>query len=411
MGDNLFRVLLASIKAKVTPFVTKVKMWTSWNFIRTRVITKIRDFFTSLLDVKPRHKKDYYSVFGWLVSRRLAMAVVVAVGVLSLYYLFSVQKTLTSARTEGIKTYDYDSIMLRFAEERVRIRGKSGYLAYEGDVKNGSVTGYGTLYNREGVVVYQGNFDKNRYQGNGTRYYDNGTLMYTGNFQENLFDGTGRLYRENGSLFYEGEFALGKRDGNGKLYDNGSNLVYTGGFSQDELLYSSLLGKKVSEMADIYKGKRTLYESSQDFVVVLEDIDAMYVGQGDSQSLDDEMAVEQVLVLKDSFGAGGKTFSTIEELKQFFGAEDYEGNSEVTMQEAVAINWMADHRRGFLKSVKMEITSEYDDYFVVEGFDPAYTVYIHSFRKDGLIYTFICQDREDIFSCYSIEKEEGEAGT
>ena len=187
-------------------------------------------------------------------------------------------------------------------------------------MKNGSVTGYGTLYNREGVVVYQGNFDKNRYQGNGTRYYDNGTLMYTGNFQENLFDGTGRLYRENGSLFYEGEFALGKRDGNGKLYDNGSNLVYTGGFSQDELLYSSLLGKKVSEMADIYKGKRTLYESSQDFVVVLEDIDAMYVGQGDSQSLDDEMAVEQVLVLKDSFGAGGKTFSTIEELKQFFGA-------------------------------------------------------------------------------------------
>ena len=73
MGDNLFRVLLASIKAKVTPFVTKVKMWTSWNFIRTRVITKIRDFLTSLLDVKPRHKKDYYSVFGWLVSRRLAM--------------------------------------------------------------------------------------------------------------------------------------------------------------------------------------------------------------------------------------------------------------------------------------------------------------------------------------------------
>ena len=48
---------------------------------------------------------------------------------------------------------------------------------------------------------------------------------------------------------------------------------------------------------------------------------------------------------------------------------------------------------------------------MVEGFDPAYTVYIHSFRKDGLIYTFICQDREDIFSCYSIEKEEGEAGT
>ncbi|MDE6640507.1 MAG: hypothetical protein K2K63_08285 [Acetatifactor sp.] len=409
MGDNLFRVLLTSIKAKVTPLVTKVKMWTSWNFIRTNIIAKIRDFFTSLLDVRPRHKKDYYSVFGWLVSRRLAMAVVVAAGVLSLYYLFSTCKTLTHAGEEGIKTYDYNSVMLRFAEGKVRIRGKSGYLAYEGEVKGGSVTGYGTLYNREGVVVYQGNFDKNRYQGNGTRYYDSGTMMYTGNFQNNLFDGTGRLYRENGSLVYEGEFALGKKDGNGKLYDNGSNLVYSGSFSQDELLYGSLLGKKVSEIADIYKGKRVLYENDRDFAVVLEDIDAMYLGWGDSQSLDDEIVVEQVLVLKSSLGLGGKTFTTIEELKNYFGTEDYEGNSEVTMPEAVAINWMADYQKGFQRKVDMELSSDYDDYFVVEGFDPAYTVYLYSFRKDGLIYTFVCQDRGDTFSFYSIEKDEGGA--
>ena len=210
MGDNLFRVLLASAKAKITPFVTKVKMWTSWNFIRTRGISKIRDFFTALLDVRPRHKRDYYSVFGWLVSKRLAMAVLVVIGVLSIYYLYSIHSTLTSARAEGIKTYDYDSVMLRFADEKVRIRGKSGYLAYEGDVKGGAVTGYGTLYNPAGTVVYQGNFDMNMYQGNGTRYYDSGILMYSGNFQENLFDGNGKLYRENGSLAYEGEFALGR---------------------------------------------------------------------------------------------------------------------------------------------------------------------------------------------------------
>ena len=409
MGDNLCRVLLTSIKAKVTPLVTKVKMWTSWNFIRTNIIAKIRDFFVSLLDVRPRHKKDYYSIFGWLVSRRLAMAVVVAVGVLSLYYLFSACKVLNFDKAEGIKTYDYDSIMLRFADGRVRIRGESGYLAYEGEVKSGSVTGYGTLYNREGVVVYQGYFDKNMYQGNGTRYYDSGTMMYTGNFQNNLFDGTGRLYRENGSLAYEGEFALGKKEGNGKLYDNGSNLVYSGGFSQDELLYGSLLGKKVSEMAHIYTGKRILYEDDRDFAVILEDIDAMYLGWGDSQSLDDEIAVEQVLVLKSSLGMGGKTFTTIEELKGYFGTEDYEGNSEVTMQEAVAINWMADYRNGSQRKVDMELSSDYDDYFVVEGFDPAYTVYLYSFRKDGLIYTFVCQDSGDTFSFYSIEKDEGGA--
>ena len=82
MGDNLFKVLITSAKAKVTPLVTKIKLWTSWNFIRTRLITRIRDFFTSLFNVRPRHKKDYYEMFGWLVSRRLAIALMVAVGVL-----------------------------------------------------------------------------------------------------------------------------------------------------------------------------------------------------------------------------------------------------------------------------------------------------------------------------------------
>jgi len=407
MGDNMFKVLLTTAKAKITPLVTKVKMWTSWNFIRTRLISNIREFFTRLLDIRPRHKKDYYEVFGWLVSRRLAMAAVVVVGVFSVYYLFSLHATLASTKAEGIKTYDYDSIMLRFADEKVRIKGESGYLAYEGQVEDGTVTGYGTLYNPEGITVYQGNFEKNCYQGNGTRYYDSGIMMYTGTFEENLFSGTGKLYRENGSLAYEGDFSLGKKDGRGKLYDQGGNLVYTGGFSQDELLYSEFLGKQVSEAGEVYTGRRTLYEGGRDFAVILEDISAMYVGQEGGQTLDGEMSIDRVLVLKDSFGAGGKAYATIKELEQYFGPQVYEGNSEVTMGEAVAINWLADNRNGSQKKVEMESTSEYEDYHFIEGYDVAYTVYLHSFCKDGLIYTFVCQDRDDTFSFYSIEKEEG----
>ena len=150
-----------------------------------------------------------------------------------------------------------------------------------------------------------------------------------------------------------------------------------------------------------------LYEDEDNFAVILEDIDAMYTGWGDSQTLDDEMSVDRVLVCKDSFGAGGKVLTTVEELKKFFGTEDYQGNSEVNMPEAVAINWMADNRNSGQKKVEMELSTEYDDYLVVEDFDVAYTVYIYSFRRDGLIYTFICQDRGGEFSFYSIEKEEG----
>jgi len=409
VGDNLFKVLITSAKAKITPLVTRIKMWTSWNFIRTHLISSIRDFFTSLFNVRPRHKKDYYELFGWLISRRLAFAVIVVLGVLSLCCLFSVHSVLPSAKTESVKTYNYDSILLRFADEKVRIRGKSGYLAYEGQVKNGSVTGYGTLYNPEGVVVYQGNFDRNKYQGQGTRYYDDGTMMYTGNFEQNLFEGSGKLYRASGTLAYDGEFALGKKNGQGKLYDSGGNLIYTGGFSQDTLLYSELLGKTVSEVSGAYAGKRTLYEGEEDFVVLLEDIDAMYLGEEEEDTLDGERIVQQVLVLKNTFPAAGPDCGTIGELRDYFGEEDYAGNAAITLAEAVGVAQMAARGNGFRREVELETTSEYEDYCQVNRYDEDYVIYLYSFHRDGLIYNFICQDKEEGFSFYTIEQMEGEA--
>ncbi|MCD8068711.1 MAG: hypothetical protein LUE87_07465, partial [Lachnospiraceae bacterium] len=87
MNTNLFNVLLTTAKAKITPLVTKIKLWTSWNYIRTKFIALIQSLFTKVLNVKPRHKKDYYEVFGWLVSKRLAYAMVAIAGLLILYYM------------------------------------------------------------------------------------------------------------------------------------------------------------------------------------------------------------------------------------------------------------------------------------------------------------------------------------
>ena len=58
MGDNLFKVLITSAKAKVTPLVTKIKLWTSWNFIRTPLITSIRERLTALYNVITRQNQD-----------------------------------------------------------------------------------------------------------------------------------------------------------------------------------------------------------------------------------------------------------------------------------------------------------------------------------------------------------------
>ena len=81
----------------------------------------------------------------------------------------------------------------------------------------------------------------------------------------------------------------------------------------------------MSEVSEAYKGTRTLYEGGQDFVVVLEDIGAMYLGAAETDTLNGERTVEQVLVLQDSFQGGGVVCTDIPELREYFGTEDYAG--------------------------------------------------------------------------------------
>lgn len=401
-------MLLASIKAKITPLVTKFRQITSENFIRTRVIAKIREFFVLLFDVRPKNKKDYYEVFGWLISKKLAYAIVVVIGVLSMIYLVSIRSMyLPQKQTDGIKTYDYDDVMLRFAKGKVRIRGKSGYLAYEGDVEKGSVTGSGNLYGVDGTLLYQGEFAQNEYEGSGTQYYPDGTMHYKGAFSGNLYEGTGKLYRENGTLSYDGEFARGMKEGTGKLYAAGDKPVYEGSFSKDQLVYSALLGKSTAEVAQAYTGSRVIYRNDSDFTVLMPDIQALYIGVTDEANLEEQVMVDSVYVLKDSILIGDQECTTIKDLKAAFGEIVYEGNSIVTLPEAVAINYLNTKKQTMNGSVELETTDEYTDVITVNRIQDDYPVYLYSFRKDGLLYTFVCKDKNDTFSFYSIMSEEG----
>ena len=396
------------MKAKITPLVTKFRQITSGNFVRTRLISKIRQFFVMLFDVRPKNKKDYYEVFGWLVSKKLAYAVVVVIGVLSMIYLVSIRSMYLPQKQEGgIKTYDYNDVMLRFAKGNVRILGKSGYLAYEGEVEKGSVTGYGNLYGVDGTLLYQGNFEQNEYEGSGVQYYADGTMHYKGSFSGNLYEGNGKLYRENGTLAYDGEFARGMKEGTGKLYAAGDKPVYEGSFSRDQLVYSALLGKSTAEVAQAYSGSRVIYRNDSEFTVLMPDIQALYVGVTDEASLEDQVMVDSIYVLKDTITLGSRQCTTINELREVFGDEVYEGNSIVTLPEAVAINTLNQQKQTLNGSVEMETTDEYTDVVTVSGIQEDYPVYLYSFRKDGLLYTFVCGDKNDTFSFYSIMSEEG----
>ncbi|MCD7806597.1 MAG: hypothetical protein LUH19_04555 [Lachnospiraceae bacterium] len=401
MNSNLFNVLLTTAKAKITPLVTKFKLWTSWNYIRTKFIALIQSLFTKVLNFKPRHKKDYYEVFGWLVSKRLAYGMVAIAGLLSLYYLFCVRNILPETDENAVKSYSYDSLFLRFTSGTVQIKAASGYLAYEGEVADGAVTGYGTLYNSDGVMVYQGNFEYNEYQGTGTRYYDDGTLMYTGDFEDNEFSGSGKLYRENGTLEYEGEFLAGYKEGSGSLYDAAGSLIYTGTFTRDEPVYSELLGKKASEISESYTGERIIYEQDDVFSVILKDINVIYANNPDAVTLEDEITAAKILVLKDEFAAGNSLLKDKASLDSYFGTVAEALDQEADLSQSVAFTLS----EGESSSVRLEITQEYEDYREVIAYEGTCTSY--TYQKDGLKYTFFSTKKDGSFSFYMIEKEEG----
>ncbi len=407
MGDNLFSILISTIKSRFAAVVSKLRMWLSWSYVRTRVVGGIRDFFFRLLDVKPKNKNDYFQVFGWLVSKRLAYAVIIFVGVLSLWYIGATSKIFDKLTANGgLRTYSYNSILLRLAKDKVRIKAKSGYVAYEGEVSKGYVTGQGSLYSRSNVLLYNGGFLKNRYEGEGSQYYPSGALHYTGTFHDNLYEGDGKLYREDGTEEYEGSFFAGMKDGHGKLVDTGNNAIYDGNFSSDEIVYSELLGKSPDEIRQMYFGKQVLYEENADLgndaVIHLKDIGALYLASSDGSAADDSMKSKQVVVMKNYFKSGTSQANDIEGLKQMLGDPIYEGNSQVIISEAIAINLLNNIKRTMNGRVDMDVTEVYSDDIIVNSIADSYPVYVYTVKRGDLVYSFVCKDRGGSFSFYEI---------
>lgn len=406
MNNNLFSVLLATIKAKITPIVTKLKYWLSPTFWRAQVLTKLREFLSRVFAVRPRHKRDYYGFFGWLVSRRLAHAVVIAVGLLSLAYLLFVNPIFRLAEGigSGEKIYAYNALPLRYTKGDVKIRAKSGYVAYEGAVSKGYASGNGTLYDKNGAVVYRGAFEKNQYNGAGILYYPSGQAHYEGEFQNNLFEGTGKLFRENGTMIYDGAFCAGKREGTGILYNSSETPVFTGSFHADQLVYSQLLGKSASDIAQIYTGEKLLYIGNEQAVQVMTDIDAFFVADTAEESIEESLVAKELYVCKDVFTYGDHTCSSIAEVKRVLGDPVFEGSSYVVFPEAVGIDRLQRQGADIHIDVALETEHPLAEAYNVNSYDTDALVYLYVFQKEETSYSFICEDQDGRFFMYALQQ-------
>lgn len=357
--------------------------------------------FIKAFDIKPKSKKDYYHVFGWLISKKFAFMMAIVVLIASIYYL-TVINSPASFQNAGIKTYKYNSIPLRFAKGTVQINDSNGNLTYKGNVDRGEVAGTGILYDGADHVVYEGSFAHNMYDGEGKLYYENGAVKYNGEFKENLYSGIGTLYRSNGRKEYEGEFALGKKNGEGALFDASGNKIFTGDFVLDHVVLDNIVGKKTNEIADIYTGKLITYYDNDYYAVYMKDINAVGYGRADSDNLSEAIDIEGVYVLNNVFVAGSEEYDTIEQLNTYFGEIEYEGNTEIIMPEAVGINCINKAGSKKVADADIELKKDFDDVFSVEGFNEKYSVYMRSYKKDGITYIFYSFDTSEGFSMYEI---------
>ena len=403
MFTQLFIILKNTVQRAFVPIITKFRILRSSTSRSVYFRNAVVRFFTKHFSVKPRDKDDYFAVWKWLISKRLVITLLIIIGVVSGFYITTVNP-IFQRESDGIKSYKYNSVPLRLAKGKVKIKAKSGYVAYIGDVSKGQVKGEGTLYNKDGGVVYTGTFAQNQYNGTGTLYYPEGLVCYEGAFKDNQYNGEGTLYRRNGSKEYTGEFKNGMKDGEGVLYNTGNNQVFSGNFSRDCLMYSDFLGKATQDITGMYTGQRTIYQDEDWFAVAMDDRDAIYCAEKQEQTLNEENMIESIYVLSDTFLYRGQVYTGISEIQNAVENLNYDGNSMVTMPEAVAIRKIQNKRESNFEDIEINTEEIYSDVITVNDYESDYYVYLYSFIDNGIQYTFFCADQYGNFDFYLMEK-------
>jgi hypothetical protein len=401
--NQFFNVLLSALRARITGLWTMLRLMVNPTFWATRGVTILRSFFARLFNIKPKHKHDYYPVFRWLVSKRLAFALVVVLGAVGLWYIFSMSPLLlhVGAAESTIPSYRYRSPALKFHDGEVRILDAADKEAYVGAVSGGRANGQGRLFDAQGALLYAGAFKDSMYEGQGEAYHPNGAVRYKGDFSRNLFHGQGSYFRQEGTLEYEGEYVNGVRQGSGILCDAGGNKIYEGHFQMNRIVYEEFVGKTAPDAAALYSGESVTYVGDGEYCVDMSEINAVYAARSGAESLDEEWKIERVYVLSDSIPLGGKDLTTINEVSAALGEPSYSGETWLVLSDSVAANLS---RQEQIVPVDMELEEPFEDVRTVVSYDGNRQMYIYVFENDGFVYTFYSENGGSAeFFMYSAE--------
>ena len=132
-------------------------------------------------------------------------------------------------------------------------------LYYEGEFKNGNITGEGIEYYSNEDIKYEGTFKNGEYDGFGYLYYSNNNLKYHGYFENGKYEDEGILFYSNGKIEYDGDFRNGNKYGTGTLFNEDGDIIYEGKFRNNRMTGE---GQFYNENEQAYK----IYES-EGFIV------------------------------------------------------------------------------------------------------------------------------------------------
>ena len=137
--------------------------------------------------------------------------------------------------------------LLMYLENPVRYEGEFSKGKYDGKGNLFKVVGLNVDYSflRQDVMdeylfgiagpldVITCTWSNNTENGSG-KLYTGGILRYDGELKNGKMTGKAKVYYEDGVIYYDGELKDGKRDGYGTSYDEYGNAVYTGQWKNDD---------------------------------------------------------------------------------------------------------------------------------------------------------------------------------
>ena len=112
--------------------------------------------------------------------------------------------------------------------------------------------------------------------------------------------------------------------------------------------------------------------------------------------------------MRDEYHAGVNVLKTYGELTNALGEPLYEGEARAVLPELLVINQLNNTSNVQVLSGRGEVETEryYTEYEEVLSFQPDYELYLHSYKRDGLIYTFVGDAYSQNFVFYYVIREE-----